>query len=75
MRKMLANAKNIIWVKVSSLIVPVDLIIKTSKLSRVGLFLFYCPFNGGYFSAVDLEMGVRILLREVSVKGGKNVEF
>ena len=37
-----------------------------SKLSQLGHFLFYCPFKGGYFSSVDLEMGVHVRLQEVS---------
>ena len=35
------------------------------KLSQLGHFLFYCPLNGGYFSTVDIEMVVRVLLVEV----------
>ena len=31
--------------------------------------LLHCPFKGGYFSSVDLEMGVHVLLREVSAYG------
>ena len=42
---------------------------KARKLSQLGHFLFYCPFKGGYLSNVDLEMGVRVLLREVSAYG------
>ena len=40
--------------------------LKASKLSQLGHFLFYCPFKGGYFSSVDLEVGVRVCLREVA---------
>ena len=55
--------------------------IKASKISQLG------PFKGGYFSSADLEMGVRVRLREVSayercpLTGGvrlqevRNVEF
>ena len=39
--------------------------LKASKLTQLGHFLFYCPFKGGYFSSVDLEMVVRVRLREV----------
>ena len=31
--------------------------------------LLYCLFKGGHFSSVDLEMGVRVHLRELSVYG------
>ena len=34
--------------------------------TQLGYFLFYCPLVGGYFSSVDLEMGVRIHLQEVA---------
>ena len=43
---------------------------KANLLSQLGHFLFYCLFKGGYFSTLDLEMGVRVRLREV-----KNTEF
>ena len=42
--------------------------VKASK-SRLGHFPFYCPFKGGYFSTVDLEMHVRVRLLEVSAYG------
>ena len=42
---------------------------KVSRLSQVGYFLFYCPFVGGYFSTVDLEIGVGVRLREVAAYG------
>ena len=41
-----------------------------SKLSQLGHFPVYCPFMGGYFSSLDLEIGVRVRLRE-----DKNAEF
>ena len=43
--------------------------LKASKLSQLGHFLFHCPFKGGYFSSVNLEMVVRVRLREVSAYG------
>ena len=43
---------------------------KANLLSQLGHFLFYCLFKGGYFSTLDLEMGVRVRLRKV-----KNTEF
>ena len=43
--------------------------LKAVKLSQLGHILFYCPFKGGYFSTVDLEMGVRVRLREASAYG------
>ena len=43
--------------------------LKARKLSQLGYFLFYCLFMGGYFSSVNLEMGVRVHLREVSAYG------
>ena len=36
---------------------------KARKLSQLGYFLFQCPFKGGYFSSVVLEMGVSVRLR------------
>ena len=44
--------------------------LKGSKLSQLGHFISYRPFNGDYFSSADLEMGVRARLREV-----ENAEF
>ena len=43
--------------------------VKASKLSQLGYFLFYCPFKGGYFSSLDLEMGVRVCLQGVFAYG------
>ena len=43
--------------------------LKASQRSQLGHFLFYCPFKGGHFSSVDLEMGVHLRLREVSAYG------
>ena len=38
--------------------------VKTSKLSQLGHFLYYCPFKGGHSSFVNREIGV--YLREVT---------
>ena len=40
--------------------------LKASKLSQLGHFRFHCLFEEGYFSSMDLEIGVRVCLREVS---------
>ena len=40
--------------------------LRASHLSQLSHFLFHCPFKGGYYSSVDLEMGVHIRLQEVS---------
>ena len=70
-RKILANAQKCINY---GKIVPKKYHFESSsKLSQLGHFLFHCPFKRGYFSSVDLEMGVRVRLREVSAYG--NVEF
>lgn len=36
---------------------------KGLKFLQLGHFLHYCPFRGGYFCSVDLEMAVYICLR------------
>ena len=50
---------------------------KASRLSQIGHFVFYCPFKGGYFSSVDLEMDVRDRLRELGVhlREVRNIKF
>ena len=53
----------------TSLILKVPGELKASKLSQLGHFLFHCPFKGGYFSPLDLEMSVRVRIQEVSAYG------
>ena len=42
---------------------------KARKLLQVGYFLFYCPFMGGCFNSMDLEMGVRVRLGDLPAYG------
>ena len=54
--------------KKSHLKVPVGL--KSQQtLADWQFFFFFCPLKGGYFSSVDLEMGVCIHIQEVSTYG------
>ena len=45
----------------------------SGTVPQLGHFLFHCPFKGGYFSSVDLEIGVCARLREVSAYGKLDV--
>ena len=60
--------KNVIMLELflTSLIWKLLVDFKACKLSQLRHFLFYCPFKGGYFRPVDLEMGVQVGLQEVS---------
>ena len=40
--------------------------LKSQQTLTTWPLLFHCLFKGCYFSSVDLEMGVRVHLREVS---------
>ena len=53
--------RNLIWKFL------VDL--KARKLSQLGHFPVHCPFKGGYFSSMNLKMGVGVRFREVSTYG------
>ena len=63
--------KNVIMVKLfsRSLISKFLADFKASKLSQLDHYPVYCPFEGGYFCSVDLEIGVCICLWEVSTYG------
>ena len=70
--KFLLINQNVTTIKLSlrSLIGKFLVDFKARKLPQHGHFSFYCPLMGGYFSSVDLEMGVRVRLREVPTHMG-----
>ena len=62
--------KDVIKIKLfqRSLIWKYLLDFEASKFSQGDQFLVCCPFKGGYFSPVDLEMGVCVCLQMVSAR-------
>ena len=68
--EILFNAKNCNYGKIVLIENYSVVNFKASKLSQLGHFLFYCPFKGGYFSTVDLEMGVFVRYERGSPRGG-----
>ena len=65
---------NVITVKLflGSLILKVPGGLKSQQTLTTWDFLFYGPFKGGYFSSVDLKIGVCVRLQEATLlTGGK----